>query len=334
MDVSRSWKKCRFGIGVVFSLTCLWLVLRQVAWSRALIAIQSADVRLILLGSLLLVLTWGGFAVRWRVLLLNAAPVRWSEAFSYIMIGYAVNAVLPLRLGDVSRILFINRKHGVNFAFTTATLIMERLLDVLTMVVLAGLIMSVIPVPELIRHAVRAVAFTAVGTCLLLILVSRSQQRLARLESYLNGYWSCRFLGAGFGILKKLSGALKVMTEHKQIVFFGLLSLLSWMVAGLSMVCYVRAFDLQVPWFAGFLLLVIINLGSAIPSSPGFLGVFEYLFVMALSVWLVDGSVSLGVAIVIHAINLGLILGLGLIAAWWEGVKLTTLGKGLATGAY
>jgi uncharacterized protein (TIRG00374 family) len=327
----RFWKKFRFGIGIVFSLTFLWLTIREVAWSRVLMAIQAADWGLILLGSLLLVMTWGVFAIRWRVLLMSAVPIRWSDTFSYIMIGYLGNAMFPLRLGDVGRILLTNRKHGINIAFVSATLVLERLLDVLTMVALGGLLMLVVPVPELIRHGVQAAALTAIGIFVLLTLVVRPQSKFARLESYLSIYRSYRFLKFGFDILHMFAQALKVMTGHKQIVTVCLLSLLSWGIAGLSMLCYVRAFKLPVPWLAAVFLLVITNLGSAIPSSPGFVGLFEYLAVMALSVWLVDGSVSFGFATATHAVNLGLNVALGLIAAWREEVKLTALGKSLAT---
>jgi len=55
-----------------------------------------------------------------------------------------------------------------------------------------------------------------------------------------------------------------------------LLSMLSWGTAGLSMVCYVWAFRLAVPWQAGMLVLVTTNLGGAIPSSPGAIGIYEF----------------------------------------------------------
>jgi hypothetical protein len=329
--MSRFWKKFRFGMGIVSSLTFLWLAIRQVAWSRLLMAIQTADWRLFLLGSLLLVTTWGVFAIRWRVLLMGAAPIRWSDAFSYIMIGYLGNALFPLRLGDVGRILLTNHKLNLNIAFTSATLIVERLLDILTMVAFGGLLMIFVPVPELIRHGVQIAALTAVGLFAMVVLIGHSQSRFARLESYLSSHRSYRFLKCGFDILHTFLEALKVMTGHKQIVTVGLLSWLSWGIGGLSMLCYVRAFQLPVPWLAAFFVLVVINLGSAIPSSPGFIGVFEYLVVMALSVWLSDRSVSLGFATATHAVNLGLNVALGLIAVWREGVSLTALDKGLVT---
>lgn len=308
-------------------MTFLWLAIRQVTWPRVLMEIQAADWSLFLLGSLLLVVTWVVFAIRWRLLLMGAAPIKWSDAFSYIMIGYLGNAVFPLRLGDVGRILLTSRKYGVSYVFASTTVILERLIDVLTMLALAGLLMLIVPVPELIRHGVQVAALTATGIFVLLTLVARSQGGFAHLESYLSRYRSYRFLIFGFDILHKFAQALKVTGSHRKIVTVGLLSLLSWGIAGLSMFCYVRAFQLPVPWIAALFVLVITNLGSAIPSSPGFIGVFEYLTVMALSVWLSDRSVSLGFATATHAVNLGLNVALGLIAAWREGVSLSVLSK-------
>jgi uncharacterized membrane protein YbhN (UPF0104 family) len=73
--------------------------------------------------------------------------------------------------------------------------------------------------------------------------------------------------------------------------------------------------------------LVVKNLGGAIPSSPGAIGVYEFLAILALSVWIPDRSLALGFAAVTHAANLCLALVLGLAAAWWEGVQLSAMKK-------
>jgi uncharacterized protein (TIRG00374 family) len=290
--------------------------------------LQNADWKLIPLGSLLIVLTWGIFAVRWRVLLAPVASVGWLDTFSYIMIGYLGNAVLPLRLGDVARVTLMSRKHGINIGFTSATGMLEKLLDVLTVVALAGFLMLVVPIPELIRRGVQAATVTTIGAFAALVLLARSQTALVRLESFLSSYLPPGVLELVFGILRKFAQGLQITRSLGQMLKLSLLSLLSWGIASLSIWCYVRAFQLTIPWQAAALVLVVTNLGGAIPSSPGAIGVYEFLMMLALSVWLPDQSEALGCATVTHAINLGLSVVLGLVAAWRGGVQLSTLTPG------
>jgi len=278
-----------------------------------------------IIGSLLMTVTWAFFAVRWQVLLAPAVSIRWSDAFSYIMIGYLGNAVLPLRLGDVGRIMLLSRRHRINLAFASATVVMEKLLDVLTMLALMGSLMLVIPVPLLIRRGVQAAAVTTVGAFVALILLSRSQSALACLESFLSVALPQRVLAIVLDLLYRFVHGLQVTQSLSQMLGVMLLSLLPWGAAGLGIMCFVRAFKLGVPWSAAMLVLGTTNLGGAIPSSPGAIGVYEFLTMLALSVWTSERSVSAGFATVTHAANLALTVILGLIVGWREGIRWSTI---------
>jgi uncharacterized protein (TIRG00374 family) len=160
---------------------------------------------------------------------------------------------------------------------------------------------------------------------LVLALLSRSERALARLESLLSRFLPERILEPTFGILYRFAQGLQVTRSVKQMFHVGGLSLLSWAVAGVSMWCFVRAFQLDLPWEAAVLVLVVTNLGGAIPSSPGSIGVYEFLTLLALSVWISDESAMLGFATVTHVATLGWSIVLGLVATWREGVRLSTI---------
>jgi hypothetical protein len=321
----RFWREPRFWLGLASSLIFLWLVLRRVSWPEVLAALRTARWELIPLGLLLMTTTWALFAIRWQELLRPAASVSWADTFAYIMIGYLGNAILPLRLGDLGRMMLLSQKHKLNVGFASATLVMERLLDVLTVVVMAGLLMLVVPVPVPIRHGVQAVAVMTVVAFLVLALLSRSGRAVARLESLLARFLPQRILEPTFGILYRFAQGLQVTRSVKQMLNVGGLSLLSWVVAGVSMWCFLRAFQLDVSWEAAVLVLVVTNLGGAIPSSPGSIGVYEFLTLLALSVWISDEGAMLGFATVTHVATLGWSVVLGLMATWQEGVRLSTI---------
>src|SRR5262245_40342030 len=128
------WKSPRFWVGIGISVVCAGLVARQVDWSDVLASLRTADWKLVLLGSVLMSVVWGLFAVRSQLLLEAAAPVAWGDVFCYLLIGYWGNTVLPLRLGDVSRVALMRRKCGIRTGYMSAVLLIEKLLDVLTVV--------------------------------------------------------------------------------------------------------------------------------------------------------------------------------------------------------
>jgi uncharacterized membrane protein YbhN (UPF0104 family) len=104
------------------------------------------------------------------------------------------------------------------------------------------------------------------------------------------------------------------------------LSALAWLIAGTAAVSYIAAFHLQAPWYAGFFVLTVTNLGSAIPSSPGFIGVYHYLAVVALSVWVPDKSEALAYAIGTHGVSMFLNILLGCACLAREGIALERIG--------
>jgi hypothetical protein len=104
------------------------------------------------------------------------------------------------------------------------------------------------------------------------------------------------------------------------------LSALAWTIAGTATISYIAAFHLHAPWYAGFFVLTVTNLGAAIPSSPGFIGVYHYLAVLALSVWVPDKSEALGYAIGTHGINMLTHILVGCACLAREGIAFRSLG--------
>lgn len=310
------------------SVFFLWLVGRQVSWAALRAALAAADWRWALPGALLLLLTWALFAVRWRGLLRAAAPVRWADAFSYIVIGYFGNAVLPLRLGDIARLTLVSRKYNINVGFAAAVAILEKLLDIFTMLGAAALVLWITPLPATLRAAVQATAAGALAALVALVLLARSEWLLARVEAAMPRWLPTGATRLIFGLLRKFAQGLQVLGSPARLAWVAAVSLASWTAAWLSVVCYAFALRLSVPPLAPLLVLVVINLGGGIPSSPGSIGVFEFLTVLALSVWRVDSGAALGFAAVLHVANLALIAAAGLVAVWREGVQWGALGQG------
>jgi uncharacterized protein (TIRG00374 family) len=110
-------------------------------------------------------------AARWKVLLGNSPPVPFRQLFSSMMIGYLANNVLPARMGEVVRMYLLERNAGISKSKSAATIVLERIIDALLLLSIAGAISVFLPLTDLLRRSglIAAITFAAAGIVLLLL---------------------------------------------------------------------------------------------------------------------------------------------------------------------
>ncbi|MBN1810362.1 MAG: flippase-like domain-containing protein [Anaerolineae bacterium] len=319
---SSTWIRItwRFWLGIGISAVFLSLAIRQVDWNRTFATLSRADPLLIVAGLGLLLVTFVLFALRWQILLLSVARVSLRDSFSYIMVGYVANTVLPARLGDVVRAALLGHRRHISATSVFGSIMVERILDVLTLLTLTVALSSIIDVPPVVRGGVMTLAVGALVALLVLSVLAFFADRLPSLTLPAS-------LDRLLGLVERLAQGVRSLQSARQATRATALSGLAWVIAGVGTVFWVTAFHLPVPWYAGMFVLVVVNLGSAIPSSPGFIGVYHYLVVLALSVWIPDKSVALAYAIASHGLNIALNVVIGSVCLWREGLGLAEVSR-------
>lgn len=321
------WIERRFWLGLVFSALFLFLAVRQADWAKTVATLRPADLRLMGLGIALLLGTFVVFAFRWRVLLSASALLQVGDTFSYIMIGYLANTVLPLRLGDVARAALMGKRRNLGASLVLGSVMLERTLDVLTVLALALALSLIVDIPPVVRAGMTTLAGSALVALTGLFLLARNEDRLPGLVVRLPGFIPRTPSERVAGLVARFAGGLRTLRDGRQLGQALLLSGLAWALAGAGTICWVAAFHLPVPWYAGLFVLAVINLGGAIPSSPGAIGVYHYLAVLALSVWVTDKSVALGYAIATHGVSIAVNVILGTAALWRSGLGFGQLSR-------
>jgi hypothetical protein len=109
------------------------------------------------------------------------------------------------------------------------------------------------------------------------------------------------------GALRRFSSGVHAIRNRRQFGVALGLSAIAWALSGLSVMTYVAAFGLAVPWYAGLFVLLLTNLGGILPASPGQVGVYHFLAVTAITFWSSDRAAALGFAIATHALTMSLI---------------------------
>lgn len=312
-------------VGIALSVVFLWLALRKVEWASVITSWRGARVDLLLLGTGLLICSWLVAAIRWRMLLTSVPHLRVRETFAYISIGYLANSVLPLRLGDLARASLVGRKKDAGISRALGSIAIERMMDVLMLVAITLCLMRVLTIPPPIQAGLTTMVAIGLVGLVGLMTLSVNRNRLTWLASLLTKVMPRKLAERVMTILGNFSSGADVLQRPSGFLSITLLTALLWLFTGLATLVWVIAFNLPVPWYAGFFVLVMVNLGSAIPSSPGYIGVYHYLAVLALSLWTPDKNAALAYAIGTHALNMIANVGLGSFYLSREGLSLRSL---------
>jgi len=226
-----------------------------------------------------------------------------------MMIGYMANNVLPLRAGEVVRVYVVARRWSASrdvrarahpFWTTLATLIVERVLDSLVVVLILAVLVLVIPVPRVLEIAALLVlAIDLAGVAMLIALVA-APQVCARLITRLLGRWpggQRRALTAFETFVHGLDGIRA--PAHALPLFAWTITV--WLAPAFAAWTVLVALDLQLPFAAPWAVLAFVGLGVSIPSAPGYVGVFHAAVVLALGLFGVSRSAAVGYALLFHA---------------------------------
>jgi uncharacterized protein (TIRG00374 family) len=325
-------KNWRLWIGILVSLLGLYLAARGVDVRSLLDALGQVEPIWLFPAFGLILLNLVARAFRWRLLLHPVAGVEIGigRLFDLLNIGYLVSLVSPLRLGDVLRSFLCAELHSLSVAGVLSTVALERILDTLTIVFLLVLIIPFVALPpNLVRPAFAIGLVACVAALVLVLIVSRRERTVALFERLAGRMRLLNRAPVRQSVLAALDG-LTVLSSARSLVGAGILSLIAWLCVGAEFRVVMQTMGLRLPLSAAMLVLCLTTLGMVVPSSPGYLGVFEYITVVALELFGISREVALGYAVVLHGIAyLGFLL-LGVAAVWMEGYSYARLRDVLA----
>lgn len=263
--------------------------------------------------------------VRWRVLLNGRLPL--VRSFHILNVSYFINGVLPLRVGELARAVLAARADPPVPPLTSlSTIVVERLLDTLAVFVLIGLTLLILPVGLEIGLVGAALGIGAVVGVIVLAVFARRPA------------WAHRLLD-GVGRLLPLLRGPRVHRWLDQVLE-GLVPLgsprlavqaIGWTVAAWTasvIAGYVMMFAIfdQPTWAASMAMIALASFAIAVPAVPGNLGPFEAAVVFGLAgagmVESATAAPAVAFALLLHVVNLGTYILMGLIGLWAENVSL------------
>lgn len=295
----RNW---RFWLGLLISVAFIALAVRGQDLGEVRRALAGADYRYL---PAALALYFAGVwvrALRWRHLLAPVRAVRARTLFPIVAIGYMANNVLPWRLGELVRGYALRERAGVPTSASLATIAVERLFDGLTM--LGFLLLASFFIP--LNDELRRLAFVATAVFGLLLAALVVAVRSARLRHWGLGL-AARVLPEPVGtrlaaLVENFVGGLRVLHTKGDLAAVAGFSVATWALESSMYYALAPAFGLPLGPAGSLLTTAVANLATLIPSTPGYVGVFEAGVQVVLHGLLkIDRELALSYAIAVHA---------------------------------
>jgi hypothetical protein len=209
---------------------------------------------------------------------------------------------------------------------TLATIVIERIIDVFTLLLLMCLVIFIHPFPDWVVKSGYIMFAVTLGLFLLLVFLKRSGSKAESLLHILFKPLPERYEPRIKGMIGRfLSGVVPLRRWHDYVTVT-VLSAAIWACYGLGFYIGLEAFDFiktyHLAWYTSLVLLVIATISVAVPSSPGYVGTFHFLCQISLAMFGVPASPALSFAVAIHAVNLVPVLVLAILLASYEGIRI------------
>ena len=271
---------------------------------------------------------------RWQVILRASAPhTSLGDATAVTAIGFALNSVSPFKLGELLRIGAIAPRVKIGVGEAGATVVVERVLDVLALLVIAvasavisggnsnsfGLWTGVLVIAA-VSLAIAVVAYLMVtNPQATLAILERIATRLpARLRIFVETFAA--------SVLKGFAS----LRSPRRLAAAGALSVLVWLCIVVGLVAFFRALSPELSLATLVLACTIFVVSQAISITPGSVGTYEGFFLLVLSTFGArPAALVTAVAVLSHVGNIAALLSAGAVGALWLRVNRPALPVGL-----
>ena len=275
------------------------------------VQVRRARLDLLVVGFLMVVLSYVIRAYRWQYLLRPIGPTRFRTAFRTTVIGAAALGVLPARAGDVLRPYLLARQEGLSTSATFATIVMERVLDLIAMLVLLAMYVwgtaSASTLPASLLRGVEVSAALAGAAAVLLMaltwIMATHPERVGRLV-----FSAARMLPSAMadrlaGYATTFSGGFAVARAPQALAAALFWSFLLWLVIAGEVWLVAMAFGIYLPFAGSFLVLALLTIGVAVPT-PGGVGSYHEAYRIGVTMFFgAANDAAVAAALVTHAIS-------------------------------
>jgi uncharacterized protein (TIRG00374 family) len=320
-------------LGIAVSALCVWLSMKDVRFGEVLSALRGANA----LGFVLVMLvTLGGFwlrAVRWRYFIQAGRRLSMDSLFSATMIGFMANNVLPFRLGEFVRPWALARRERLSKTTLLATVVVERAVDMLTLLGIFGISMLVHPIGEstdagrLVQWGARLLIALCIGLTVAVVVIERNRHLAQAVVHAVTRPLPGHTRERAERMLENFIEGLGLFRDLRRLAIVFVLSFTMFLCFALALGVSLWSLGISLPWYAGLVMLVITAIGIMVPAAPGYIGTLNIACTAGLALFGVGKAQSVPFSWFYFFSQWLPITAVGLLYLNREGLSLRALGE-------
>ncbi len=318
-------------LGLAISAVFLWLAIRNVDLGHAWEYMQTINAVWLIPSVILVAAEIMVRAFKWQILLLPLKRCSFWKLNNATLIGLMANNVLPARAGEFVRAYAGARLAGIPYSTAFATVVIDRVLDGLTVsalfilvLIFQPLIMAE-PLPDWLNRGgyLAAAVYMVTLTFLVGLIVQRA--RTLALATFVMRPLPSRLRNVALNALTTFVEGLGIFKSIPLLVAATLLSLVVWVLYGVGIYLMFLMFNMSLTIFQSFVVLLILTIVLTLPGAPGFVGAMELGIKSSLVLFGVSDSQAFALAAVYHVMQYIPVTAGGFIALWFERLTMAEI---------
>ena len=298
-------------LGILISIVLVYLSVRGIHLQDVFRDLKNIQLSYVIFFILLVILMQWLRSYRWGVILQPMGKIEQFSLFSVTSVGFLAIAAIPARLGELARPYLISKRSSIKMSSALGTILVERVLDSFTVLAIAVIVLFLTDLPPwLIKSSIIFFLLALVMFSFIVFLILRRDTALKlinRILSKLPG----KFAHTIDEVIHHFIDGFQIITNIKFLLYLFFLSALVWLVDVLAIYMLLKAFDFTLPVMASFVVMIILIVGIAIPTAPGYIGNWHFACVLALSFFGLAKAEALSFAVVYHFLSMVIVVILG-----------------------
>jgi glycosyltransferase 2 family protein len=283
--------------GFAISILLLFFSLKDIRFQEILEALKKADLRFLFIPTLFIFCAVTLSAFKWARIAGNNVKV--SQTFLSLIIGLFVNNVLPARIGEVVRGYVLSKKSGISFAYAISTVLVDRFFDLVGLLLLTFIFFPKQSLPLQVSRSLYALVSLLIVLMAVLVIMSR-EGIMKKMTVRLNKINKPFFRKLAERVIE-VQENLKRINSPLNLLYFIMIAFLQWLSMSSALYFSLLALGISInPLYVPFV-CALLNMGLTIPSSPGYVGVYQFLLVYLLSIFDIPKHQGFAVSILFHA---------------------------------
>jgi uncharacterized protein (TIRG00374 family) len=298
-------------LSIALAAVLLYFALRGVDWSRVGQMIASADWKLLLVSASITCFSFFVRALRWRILLNATATLSVGEVYWANMAGYFGTQYLPARAGELIRTVLISNRSVLSKTYVFTTALSERLMDVIALVLGSSLVLlGVNPKPSWMQDLSKTMAIVAGAGAIAIMAIPHTGGLLERLIDRMPLPERIRKIAQV--LAEQILSGMRAFHDWGRFAAFVILTVVIWAADSLATMACAESVGVHISFRVALLVLTALGLSSALPSTPGYVGIFQFVAVTVLAPFGIDRNAALTYILLLQAQAYILVLPLGL----------------------